>query len=198
VAGATWVVILVKDFDAAKQRLSPALDAGTRRRLAVENAERAIRAGAAFEHRLVVAGSEEAAALGRRLGAEVLLERAPAGQNPAARAGIERALAGGAGAVLVVSSDIPGVSADALAAVVEAAGDHSPVAVAAAAIGRGGTNALFLRPPAAIGLHFGDDSLAKFERDAADREVPFVVLEDTALALDLDEPSDLALLAEAQ
>ncbi|HEY8643164.1 MAG TPA: hypothetical protein VIO84_10430, partial [Candidatus Dormibacteraeota bacterium] len=62
----TWVIVLVKDFDTAKQRLSPALEPAARRALAMANAERAIRAAAAVGHVLVVAGSEEAAGLGRR------------------------------------------------------------------------------------------------------------------------------------
>jgi 2-phospho-L-lactate guanylyltransferase (CobY/MobA/RfbA family) len=53
-----------------------------------------------------------------------------------------------------------------------------------------------MSPPDVIGLHFGDDSLGKFERDAAGRGVPFLLHESEALALDLDEPSDLAALAE--
>jgi 2-phospho-L-lactate guanylyltransferase (CobY/MobA/RfbA family) len=65
------------------------------------------------------------------------------------------------------------------------------------AIGRGGTNALYLRPPAAIGLHFGEDSLAKFRDDADARGVEFVIHHSDALALDLDEPSDLARLSRA-
>ena len=77
----TWVIVLVKDFDTAKQRLSPALEPGARRELAIANAERAIRAAAGVGHLLVVAGSEEAAMLGRRLGAEILLEAEPRGQN---------------------------------------------------------------------------------------------------------------------
>jgi 2-phospho-L-lactate guanylyltransferase (CobY/MobA/RfbA family) len=66
--------------------------------------------------------------------------------------------------------------------------------VAAAAAGRGGTNALFLKPPDAVGLHFGDRSLAKFEADARSRGVWFEVLDHPDLALDLDEPADLAAL----
>jgi 2-phospho-L-lactate guanylyltransferase len=190
----TWVIVLVKDFDTAKQRLSPALEPGARRELAMANAERAIGAGAGAGHVLVVAGSEEAAGLGRRLGAEILLEAEPRGQNPAAAAGIYHALRRGAEAVLVLSSDLPLVTAAALQGVLDAAGESGRVAVAAAATGRGGTNALFLRPPDALGLHFGDRSLPKFEADAAARGVEFKVVEDPALALDLDEPADLAVL----
>lgn len=146
---------------------------------------------------LAVCGSSEAAALAAEEGADVLLEHAPSGQNGAARAAIAAAVERGAEAVLVVSSDLPLVTADALTAVAEAAAGAGPSVVAAAATGRGGTNALYMRPPGAIGLFFGDDSLVKFERDAAERHVRFTIVERSDLALDLDEPSDLELLARA-
>jgi 2-phospho-L-lactate guanylyltransferase (CobY/MobA/RfbA family) len=66
--------------------------------------------------------------------------------------------------------------------------------VAAPAVGRGGTNALYLAPPDAVGLHFGDDSLAKFEADARRNGVEFRLYRSRSLALDLDEPDDLAAL----
>jgi 2-phospho-L-lactate guanylyltransferase (CobY/MobA/RfbA family) len=69
-----------------------------------------------------------------------------------------------------------------------------PAVLAAAAAGRGGTNALYLSPPGAVGLHFGDASLEKFAQDAAQRQVRFEIFESTRLALDLDEPSDLEAL----
>jgi 2-phospho-L-lactate guanylyltransferase (CobY/MobA/RfbA family) len=72
-----------------------------------------------------------------------------------------------------------------------------PVAVAVPAVGRGGTNALYLRPPDAIALHFGDDSLSKFRRESEARGVPFAVHHSDAMALDLDEPADLARLRRA-
>src|SRR6266853_6384633 len=96
----TWVVVLVKDFDSAKQRLGPALDPRQRRALARRNATRAIRAATAGERRLVVAGSEEAAALASELGAEVLVEPRQEGQNVAAQRGLARATENGADAVL--------------------------------------------------------------------------------------------------
>ena len=147
---------------------------------------------------LAVCGSAEAAAEARQAGAETLVEATPSGQNPAARAGIDAVRDRGGEAVLLLSSDLPLVTREALDRVVElgeAAGPRS--VVAAAATGRGGTNALYLRPPDVIGLHFGDDSLPKFERDARERGVAFQVHESEELALDLDEPSDLAVLAKS-
>lgn len=194
----TWVVVLVKDFDSAKQRLSPALGAKSRRALARNNARLAVRAAAPGDHVLVVTGAEEVAEMAASWGAEVLLEPREEGQNVAARRGIDRAVAGGAGAVLLLSSDLPLVSEEAVRGMLqEAARLASPVAVAAPAIGRGGTNALYLRPPDAIGLHFGDESLAQFRADAEQRGVRFGLFESDALAFDLDEPADLARVRRA-
>jgi len=189
----TWVVVPVKDFDSAKERLRPALGAKSRRALARNNARLAVSAAAAGDHILVVTGSDEVAEMAASWGADVLLEPREEGQNVAARRGIDRAIQGGAGAVLLLSSDLPLVTEAAVRKMLHSAARHaSPVAVAAPATGRGGTNALYLRPPDTLGLHFGDESLAQFRADAEAHRVKFVVFHSDAMALDLDEPSDLA------
>ena len=194
----TWVVVLIKDFDSAKQRLRPAMGARSRRALARRNARRAVDAASAGDHVLVVAGGDEVAQLATTWGAEVLVEPREEGQNVAARRGINRAVEKGAEAVLILSSDLPLVTAPAVRAMLDAGERRAtPVVIAAAAIGRGGTNALYLRPPDAIGLHFGDDSLTKFREDAESRGARFVIHHSDAMALDLDEPSDLARLTRA-
>lgn len=194
----TWVVVLIKEFGSAKQRLSPALAASSRRALARRNARLAIHAARAGDHVVVVAGGEGAAQLAERMGVDTLREPRQEGQNVAARRGIDHAAEHGADAVLVLSSDLPLVSDTAVRALLDfAARGERPVAVAVPAIGRGGTNALYLRPPDAIGLHFGDDSLTKFKEDAEAHGVRFALHHSDAIALDLDEPSDLARLRRA-
>ena len=194
----TWVVVLVKDFDSAKQRLGPALDPKARRALARRNAERAVRAAAAADRRLVVAGSQEVADMAARLGAQALLEPRQEGQNVAAKRGIAHAVEGGAGAVLLLSSDLPMVTAKAVRELLQSAAQiDAPAVVAVPAVGRGGTNALYLRPPDAITLHFGADSLDSFRREAKARGVNFAIHQSEAMALDLDEPDDLARVRRA-
>lgn len=194
----TWVVVLIKDFGSAKQRLQPALGPKSRQALARRNARLAVQAAAAGDHVLVVAGGEEVAELAAAWGADVLLEPRQEGQNVAAARGIARAVEGGAGAVLLLSSDLPLVTVAAVREVLKSASRlEAPVAVAVAATGRGGTNALYVRPPGAIALHFGSDSLAKFRHEAESRGITFVVHHSEALALDLDEPADLARLRRA-
>jgi 2-phospho-L-lactate guanylyltransferase len=194
----TWVVVLIKDFDSAKQRLRPALGPQERRALAQRNAQLAVQAAAAGDRVLVVAGDDEVAELAKAWGAEVLLEPSQEGQNVAAARGIARAVEGGAGAVLLLSSDLPLVTVDSVREVLDAGSQiKGPVAVAVRAVGRGGTNALYLRPPGAITLHFGTDSLAKFRAEAERSRVKFAVHDSDAMALDLDEPGDLARLRRA-
>jgi 2-phospho-L-lactate guanylyltransferase len=194
--GPVWVAVLVKDFSTAKQRLRPALDPRARRRLARQNARRALLAAGAGDHVVAVCGSQNAADLARAADVEVLLEHEPMGQNAAARRGVELALSGGAGAVLLISSDLPLVGRGVVGEMLKAGCLlESPAVLAAPATGRGGTNALYLSPPDAIDLHFGPDSLREFERDAATRGVRFALFDSPELALDLDEPSDLAMLA---
>jgi 2-phospho-L-lactate guanylyltransferase len=191
-----WVAVLIKDFGAAKTRLRPALEPAARRNLARRNAHLALAAAAAGDHVLAVCGSREAADLAAPAGAEVLLEDRPSGQNAAARLALDHAAAGGAGAVLLLSSDLPLVTRDVVAGMLAGAGRMAGRAVVAApATGRGGTNALFMRPPGVIDPHFGDDSLAKFQSDSSERGVPFALFESSELALDLDEPADLEALA---
>ena len=194
----TWVVVLIKDFGSAKQRLQPVLGPKARRSLARRNARLAVRAAAAGDRVLVVAGGEGVADLAEVWGADVLLEPRQEGQNVAAERGIARAVEGGADAVLLLSSDLPLVTIDAVREVLEAGSRlKAPAAMAVPAVGRGGTNALYLRPPGAIALQFGSDSLAKFRLEAQSRGVNFVVHHSEALALDLDEPGDLARLRRA-
>jgi 2-phospho-L-lactate guanylyltransferase (CobY/MobA/RfbA family) len=50
-----------------------------------------------------------------------------------------------------------------------------------------------MSPPDAISLHFGQDSLEAFRREAEAKGVNFAVHHSEALALDLDEPEDLEL-----
>jgi 2-phospho-L-lactate guanylyltransferase len=191
-ASGDWVIVLVKDLDQAKQRLGDVLDAKARRALALRNAERAIRAAAAGDRRLVIGGSAEVKDIAERFGVEAVIERRQQGQNVAAKLGIAHALEGRARAVLILSSDLPLVTPKSVKDMLDVARRVVPPAVVAApALGRGGTNALYISPPDAISLHFGEDSLAAFRREAETKGVNFAVHKSDAIALDLDEPEDL-------
>jgi 2-phospho-L-lactate/phosphoenolpyruvate guanylyltransferase len=191
-------ITLIKDFRDAKLRLAPALSATQRRELAIDLARRALNATSVADERLAIVGSEEAAKVATECGVEPVVEPVSNGQNPAAALGIGIATKRGADAVLVLSSDLPLVDGDAIRWLVDAEQRESAVVIAAMADGRGGTNALFMRPPGALPLCFGDDSLRRFHDAALMRGVKFIAKHDPRLSLDLDEPSDLAALERLQ
>ncbi|HEV2952967.1 MAG TPA: 2-phospho-L-lactate guanylyltransferase [Candidatus Dormibacteraeota bacterium] len=194
-----WTIVLIKGFDQAKTRLSAVLDRSARQELARANARRSLIAAAGSGCVLAVVSDHDAAALAREHGVEVLLETQSRGQNTAAASGIAHAVGKGANEVLLLSSDLPLITNIEVRRMVEAGRAlASPAVLAAAAIGRGGTNALYLRPPLAVDLQFGPDSLPKFQAAAQAAGAYFAIFRSDGLALDLDEPSDLELLARAQ
>ena len=187
-----WIVVLIKDFITAKSRLASVLEPEPRRRLAEMTASRALDAALGLAPTLAVCGSVEAADLARLRGAALVVEAAPSGQNAAALRGLTEVMERGAEAALLLSSDLPLVDEAALQRMLALTDSQGSLVVAAAADGRQGTNALYLRPPGDFALHFGDASLPKFEEEARLRGRQFILHEDPTLALDLDEPSDLS------
>jgi 2-phospho-L-lactate guanylyltransferase len=187
-----WIVVLIKDFRTAKSRLSPAMQPAQRQALAEMTAARALGAALAVGPTLAVCGSEEGAVLARRQGATVVLETEPDGQNPAARRGLDAVSGLGAESALVLSSDLPLIDAGGLRRMLAHTEAPGSLVVAACAAGRQGTNALYLRPVHEFELHFGAASLPRFAQEARLRGRRFVVHDDPGMALDLDEPSDLA------
>jgi 2-phospho-L-lactate guanylyltransferase len=187
-----WVVVLIKDLSTAKSRLSPAMRPEQRRALAEMTATRALDAALDVAPTLAVCGSEEAAQLGRSRGAQIVVEQSPGGQNPAARRGLDEVVQRGADSALLLSSDLPLVDAAGLRRLLAHTDAAGALVVAAPAVGRQGTNALYLRPPGDFELHFGEASLPRFAAEAHRRGRSFVIHDDPSLALDLDEPSDLS------
>jgi 2-phospho-L-lactate/phosphoenolpyruvate guanylyltransferase len=192
VSESCWIVVLIKDFSSAKSRLAPAMQPDTRRALAAMTATRALDAALAVGPTLAVCGSSEAAELAHARGATVVVERAPDGQNPAGRLGLTEVSDRGAQSALLLSSDLPLVDADSLRRLLARSGEDPSVVIAAPAVSRQGTNALFLRPLGDFDLQFGDASLPRFAQEAHRRGRHFIVHDDPALALDLDEPADLS------
>ena len=189
---ALWIVVLIKDFSTAKSRLAPAMEPEQRRALAEMTAARALDAALAVAPTLAVCGSPEAARLARERGAAIVVEREPAGQNPAARIGLSEARRRGAECALVLSSDLLLVHADVLRRLLAHLDEDGSLVVAASAAGRQGTNALLLRPPGDFDLHFGNASLPLFAQEAHRCRRRFLIYNDPRLALHLDEPSDLS------
>jgi 2-phospho-L-lactate guanylyltransferase len=196
------VILPVKRFGDAKQRLLTALDRPQRAALVKAMLTDVLTSAteAGNVERVIVVTSEgraERIALGHARRAdtpiEVLEERADHGHPEAATLGIVRARALGASCVALLPGDCPLLDAGELGAALERM--HPGRVVVVPDHHGTGTNALLMAPPDAIGPAFGPGSCAR-HTDRAGRAGHEVAVEPLAsLALDLDTPEDLEAMA---
>ena len=187
-----WAVVPLKSPDAAKSRLRAGLDAGARRRLVFAMARQVVRtlvhtpgiAGVA-----VVTASPEIAASVEQEGATVIREERDAGMAEACRTAVAH-LSASADSVLMISGDIPLISSEAIAALVDLSRDAPLVAIVPDRR-RSGTNALLCAPPALISPCFGTDSFRHHLAAARYQGVELRIVESDALSLDIDDLEDL-------
>jgi 2-phospho-L-lactate guanylyltransferase len=189
-----WAVIPAKDFGRAKSRLAPALDADQRADLArsmLLHVLEVIARCPSVSGVLVATDSGVIQRLAEQRGARVLRDTgAPTlGQVvDAAMVELERL---GAGSALVMMADLPTLEPQDVSELLRL-GLGSDLVVAP---DRGGTrtNALFTRLPALMPTRFGEsDSFARHCDEARSRKLGARVHDTPGLALDIDEPGDLA------
>lgn len=183
-------IVPMKPLATAKERLAPALDPDARRTLSLAMLADVVEAARGLGAVWVLHSDPEAAQIAAGAGAEARPDPAPgAGLNPSLEAATTAAIEAGFSGVLVLSADVPLVTAEDALAV--AAGEG----VALAPSLDGGTNALWRAPPRAIPAAFGGRSRDVHEALALARGVPFRCVEREHLALDVDSPADLDALA---
>lgn len=181
------VAIPIRSFDDAKTRLSGVLSAADRRRLAEAMAERVVRAA----HDLpvfIISDDADVARWAKRLGAEIVAPGV-SGLNASVSAAVDVLAADlpPDARIIVAHADLP--RAEDLRVVT---GDGIAIAPDAA---RDGSNVLSLPATAAFTFHYGSGSFEAHRREAAERGLTFTVVDDESLALDIDDPADLAALA---
>jgi 2-phospho-L-lactate guanylyltransferase len=196
--GGVWAVIPVKPLRGALRRLTSALEAPVRRELQVAMLTDVLGACAGADGLagvLVVTSDPDAASMARQLaGARVLPDHAPPrGMNAAVARGLVAVAAERADAALVLTADLPLARPEDIAAVL-AAGPSAPSALLVPSADGTGTNAMLLRPPAALAPRLGPDSYARHVAQAGRRGLAVARLELPRLALDIDTPADLTAL----
>jgi len=196
---AMWGVLPVKPFAAAKHRLSAILTPADRAALAramFEDVLDTLVRCRALDGVVVVTADTDAATIALAAGAYVLDESVPAGLNSALRDAI--ALLGNptGGGIVVVPSDIPQLSPEAVEYAVDAVSADAAVALQRAS--DGGTNLLACRPAGIIIPHFGPGSFHAHCAAAQRLNLMPRIIEWPALELDLDRPDDLRTFLSLQ
>lgn len=203
----TRVVVPVKRFAIAKQRLSPTLTASARAALMsamLSDTLRAICAVARASELVVITSDPGARELAANHSARVLDDPgdgdtvAASGHSIAARHGaIARVGGARADRVLLVAADCPLVNpAEIDSLLARTHGERASVHVVPDRNGTG-TNALLLAPPDAIEPAFGPGSCRRHLELAAARGHTALIAPLRSLALDIDTADDLAALRRA-
>ena len=193
----TYAVIPAKGFTGAKQRLATFLEPHERRVLAramLTDTLTACSQATGLDGVGVVTCERDVADVAAALGAEVLWEPRTQGHSQAVAFGVQVCCQRGVAAMLTMPGDIPLLTAADVQAIV--APPDPPVAVVLVPNRDDlGTNAILLSPPDCLPLAFGHDSFQRHLRLAAERHLGVEIRRIPRVALDIDEPGDLALFA---
>ncbi len=186
------IVVPIKGYAGAKQRLDPPLTADERSALAAAMAEDVLGVVSQMAEygRYAVSDEPLALELARRLGITAIDDGERAGQSAAVRQGFEAAWDAGFSAALTIPGDVPGVTRAELETLCEFRPEVEVLMVPDR--DRRGTNGLRLIPPHAIALRFGEESLALHQAEARRAHRSQAALDLPSLACDLDRPEDLA------
>lgn len=188
-----WAIVPIKPLSKAKSRLSGQLTAGQRERLATGLLLRTVRLLLPLpqiQGVLVISRDTKALAMVRALGAQTVQEGGAPELNNALLRATQVLRTWGAGAVLVVPSDIPLLSAEDIDQVVTQGQSHTSVVIAPDRREEG-TNLLLVRPPGLIPYRFGLNSFAEHQHLAREADASLMVYHSERTSLDLDTPDDL-------
>src|SRR5579862_1073905 len=192
-----WAVVPVKNTAAAKTRLAPALPPHLRPAFflaMLEDVLAALAETAGLAGLVLVTTDADAIALARRYVGECWADGADAGHTGAVTAAARRLTAEGRGSMLTVPGDVPLVTAAEIEQLL-AAHQPAPAFTIAPSHDEKGSNAVLMSPPDAVPLRFGDDSFFPHLATARARGIAPTVLHLPGIALDIDNPADLAHFA---
>jgi 2-phospho-L-lactate guanylyltransferase len=193
-----YILIPVKDLSRAKQRLAPLMTQEERTRLAFAMLETTLQAAAAArtaDRVAVVTLYPPAIALAGRYGMEVIIETDQISESVSVDFGSKEARRQGAESVLRLPIDLPLITTEDIETILDRDRPRSAVVIVPSR-DRTGTNAILRRPPDLFPSQFGPGSLIKHLQAAGQAEVEPEIVELPRIALDIDDPSDLAVFID--
>ncbi len=192
-----WAIVPVKPLRRGKSRLAGVLSgeerAALNQSLFIHTLD-TLKATPEIEQVLVVSRDLEALALARAHGARTVQENGAPHLNVALTRATVVARNFATQGVLVVPADLPLITPHEIRAMIERAGDP-PVVVIAPDRRRSGTNALLVSPVGLIPYRFGPGSFERHSESAWMAGARLEICDLPSLALDIDLPEDLNLVA---
>lgn len=199
-----WLVLPLKDFVKAKQRLSGCLSVSERRALfqhMVEDVLAVLSTMPEFERVLIVSDDPAAHLLAEHFHALCWPEsQLGSGLNAVLEATLKRieSRADAPERVMIVHGDLPLLTAAELRSLIALQSRSAPSLAIATDRHGGGSNVLLMPLARRIGLHYGEDSLARHRLVAEGQGLAVKVLQSQGLAKDIDTRDDLLDLVSSE
>ncbi len=191
----TYAAVPVKELPLSKSRLSSVLGSGLREAFVLSMLKDVLRSLTQVVDVLVVSSDRRVLEEASKMGAYAVDEGSPQGLNEALKLALKVAVMKGAEAFMVVPCDVPLITPEDVEAMLRLL-QPPPSMVVAPSRDREGTNALLTSPPGAVPFSFGPGSLKRHVELARKAGLRVEVYEAPNLALDVDGPEDLKLLAQ--
>lgn len=184
-------IVPVKKLSRSKLRLTKSLNPNERQDLTIKMLRHVLKIVTKSINEVLVIGSDEEI---KRISTEyeVTFEKDKTSTlNGAIDQAIRKCIKNKHDAILLVAGDLPLLSNQDLKQLINSIDDESVVICPSKDCG---TNTLFLRPPRAIPVHFGVNSLKKHLKEAVNRNRKFRLFWSPGFTFDVDVPEDLQLL----
>jgi len=195
-----WAVVPIKFLADAKQRLADLLAPAQRRELCAAMASDVLArlsACSALEGVLVVSPDPDVKALAERFACDYLpeTELGVQGFNAGMNATVARLAEAGVSGVMIIHGDLPLLSDEDLATMLDTHAGLDAPAVTIATDRHGlGSNCVLCSPATGFEFQFGENSLRKHVSQARDKEMAVRVLRLPGTALDIDTADDFEKL----
>jgi 2-phospho-L-lactate guanylyltransferase len=184
------VLLPVKEFSSAKQRLAPALDGPARAGLAramLKDVLSALRQARAPERIVLFTASDEVIEMVEPLGFEIVKERSIDGHSAAINHLIDE-FSASSSQIFAIAGDLPKLLPTEIDFVLTAASE--PVTLIPSRDWTGTNGVLFI-PPARIAMEYGEGSFRRHLSKVSAAGLHSDVMDLPGLAFDIDTPEDL-------
>lgn len=191
-----WAVVPVKSFRASKYRMSDVLNNSQRKELSeamLFDVLSALNSTPGLAGVLVVTADPGAIEMSYTFGFDILKETEQSGPTAAIQNAIRALKDKGCTGMLAVMGDLPLISSKDIELLMAAHNSERAVTLVPSH-DRLGTNAVFCSPPDVIELTFNGQGLADHVARSQQAGVETHLLDLGGIALDLDQPEDLATL----
>ena len=187
-----WVLLPVKQLEHSKLRLAGMLTLEQRCRLSfhmVEDILNTLDQSSVVSGITVISSDETIISLAQDYLTDVLDTGVDHGYISDVQKGVESVNEQDVDKVLIIPADVPELDHSDLTHLDQV---HEGGVTLCPAESDSGTNGLLFTPPLSIKLMYGENSFAKFLREAERQQVPINIARPAGLARDIDRPEDLS------